>query len=294
MSADRPSARPTTRMQCMEIWGGNREMDAHRHMTGLDAWVYSKPYGGAVGGGDLYYLSSCASGRITRMLLADVSGHGSAASGLATSLRTLMRKNVNRISQRSLVQSMNCEFAAVAARSCFATAVVATYFAPSRTLSISNAGHPHPLFYHRQTNAWSLLDCDEAHEAVANTPLGIFTHADYSDLTVEFDDGDMLLCFSDSLLESLQANGKQIGMDGILQIVKSLTFADAGDLIPQLCNTIASQHHDNLSADDTSVILLRANASQPSIRDNLAAPLRMLGAVRDRTTVDHRVWDDNT
>ena len=91
----------------MEVWGGNREMNEHRQMTGIDAWVYSLPYGGAVGGGDLYYLSSCASGRVTRMLLADVSGHGSAVSGIATSLRTLMRKSVNMISQRSLVQSMN-------------------------------------------------------------------------------------------------------------------------------------------------------------------------------------------
>ena len=267
-------------------------MNEHRQMTGIDAWVYSLPYGGAVGGGDLYYLSSCASGRVTRMLLADVSGHGSAVSGIATSLRTLMRKSVNMISQRSLVQSMNRQFAEVAAKSCFATAVVVTYFSPSRKLSISNAGHPHPLLYRRETGSWSILDCDEMDESVANTPLGIFDSADYSDLSVKVSNGDMLLCFSDSLLESLDVHGKQFGMAGILEIVQSLTADDSATLISQLCQAIASQHPENLAADDTTVILMRANSSKPSIRDNFLAPWRMLGPVRDASNIDNSAWSD--
>ena len=66
-------------MQCMEVWGGNQTADSGVIMAGLDAWVYSKPFGGADGGGDVYYVSSCATGRITRLLVADVSGHGTPA-----------------------------------------------------------------------------------------------------------------------------------------------------------------------------------------------------------------------
>ena len=43
-------------------------------MAGLDAWVFSRPYGNASGGGDVYYVSSCATGRITRLLVADGAG----------------------------------------------------------------------------------------------------------------------------------------------------------------------------------------------------------------------------
>ena len=67
----------TRHMQCMEIWGGNQMVDNHVVMPGLDAWVYSRPYGQAAAGGDVHYVSSCATGRITRLLIADVSGHGS-------------------------------------------------------------------------------------------------------------------------------------------------------------------------------------------------------------------------
>jgi len=56
-------------------------------MPGLDAWVSSQPEGHAVAGGDVYYFSSCASGRITRILLADVSGHGELIARTAAGLR---------------------------------------------------------------------------------------------------------------------------------------------------------------------------------------------------------------
>ena len=69
------------RMQCMEILGGNLATDTSYQAPGLEIYVQSSPYKGSeTGGGDVYYLTSCASGRITRILLADISGHGEAVS----------------------------------------------------------------------------------------------------------------------------------------------------------------------------------------------------------------------
>src|SRR6266576_4310765 len=82
-------------MQCMEVWGGNQIVDSGVVMAGLDAWVYCRPFGASDAGGDVYYVSSCATGRITRLLVADVSGHGAAVGDVASSLRLLMRKYVN-------------------------------------------------------------------------------------------------------------------------------------------------------------------------------------------------------
>src|SRR5437899_11480300 len=83
-------------MQCMEVWGGNQAVDSGVVMVGLDAWVFSRPFEQSQeGGGDVYYVSSCATGRITRLLVADVSGHGSAVCDVAGQLRSLMRRNIN-------------------------------------------------------------------------------------------------------------------------------------------------------------------------------------------------------
>ena len=118
------------RMQCMEVWGGNVRVERHFQMPGLDVWISCQPEGQANAGGDVYYLSSCASGRITRILLADVSGHGELVAGTAAGLRDLMRKNVNVISQRRFVAAMNQQFSAASAAGSFATAVVSSFFAP--------------------------------------------------------------------------------------------------------------------------------------------------------------------
>ena len=132
-------------MQCMEVWGGTQPTTRVVRLAGLDAWVYSKPYGNAGFGGDVYYASSCATGRINRLLLADVSGHGDAVAKSAAGLRSLMRRYVNFLDQAKFVRALNRQFAAMSRQGRFATALATTFFAPSRVLTVCNAGHPPPL-----------------------------------------------------------------------------------------------------------------------------------------------------
>src|SRR5579862_8078282 len=107
------SSPPQQHMQCMEVWGGSQLTSAGVEMGGLNVWVYSKPFGEAQRGGDVYYASSCATGRISRLLLADVSGHGTSVAATAADLRTLMRRFVNRLDQTEFVRLLNQQFAAL-------------------------------------------------------------------------------------------------------------------------------------------------------------------------------------
>src|SRR5215831_17046980 len=126
---------PQQQMSCMEVWGGSQLTNSGVAFGGLDAWVYSKPFGDAQRGGDVYYGSSCATGRITRLLLADVAGHGASVASTAADLRLLMRRFVNRLDQTEFVRLMNRQFAELSGQSVFATAVVSTFFEPTRRLT---------------------------------------------------------------------------------------------------------------------------------------------------------------
>src|SRR2546423_1619348 len=86
-------------MRCMEIRGGSRAVEEAFDTPGLDAWLYSRPYEGADRGGDLHYVSLCGGGVITRVVVADVSGHGAQVAEFSEALRLLMRKNINIKSQ---------------------------------------------------------------------------------------------------------------------------------------------------------------------------------------------------
>lgn len=118
-------------LQCLEVWGGNGVIDNGVTMAGIDAWVFSRPYEGTDSGGDVHYVSTCGTGRISRMMVADVAGHGPTASAAAVGLRNLMRRHVNHLDQTRLVSMLNRQFGGLASEGVFATAVVATFFAPT-------------------------------------------------------------------------------------------------------------------------------------------------------------------
>ena len=161
-------------LHCMEIWGGVEPVEREVSTPGLDLWVFSRPFHGDQQGGDVYYVTLCGGGVITRIVVADVSGHGSVVAEFSTSLRSLLRKNINQKSQKRLVEKLNRQFTEMAEMRRFATALVMTYLASHDRLSICNAGHPRPLFYRASERAWSLLTQPESQQKSAgNLPLGL-------------------------------------------------------------------------------------------------------------------------
>lgn len=121
------------RVQCMEVWEGNDCPDNAFEMPGLRIWLISRPHETARTGGDVCYLSLCASGRITRLLLVDVT---------------------------DLIGT-------------FATAVVCTFFAPTKILTMSIAGHPMPLIMHHGSHNWCEMASNTPELGLANLPLGV-------------------------------------------------------------------------------------------------------------------------
>ncbi len=267
-------------MQCMEVWGGSQLTESGVELGGLDVWVYSKPFGEAQRGGDVYYVSSCATGRISRLLLADVSGHGQSVASTAADLRTLMRRFVNRLDQKEFVRLLNEQFTALSSHGHFATAVVTTFFEPSRRLSLCNAGHPRPLLYRAAQKQWSLLGHKDHPNAPAlsNIPLGMFDIASYEQLDLELEPGDVLVSYTDALMESCDADGQMLGEVGLLRIANLLGDVPAGDLIASLVGEIRERYPENLAADDVTLLVVRANGRrlQYSFRDKLAAFGRFL------------------
>ena len=266
-------------MHCMEVWGGNHSADSAVVMSGLDAWVYSRPFAGSAGGGDVYYVSSCATGRITRLLVADVAGHGDAVSDVATQLRTLMRRHVNQIDQSRLVQSMNQQFAGLSRDGCFATALVTTFFAPTNHLSLCNAGHPPPLLYRAATRQWSFLDqrCAGG-DAFANVPLGVMELVNYDQFDVKLQVSDLVLCYTDALIESVDQTGDMLGLGGLLELVRSIDVTHSSRVIAQLMSAMRQRCGHDVTDDDLTILLLRPNGSGANVplRDRVLAPVRLM------------------
>lgn len=294
-------------MHCMEVWGGNDPVDKNVQLPGLDAWVYSKPYLDGESGGDLHYVSSCATGRITRLLLADVSGHGEPMNEVTNTLRDLMRQYVNYFSQRKFVEAMNNEFTRHSTTGLFATAVVTSFFAPTRQLLLSNAGHPPPLVFRVKDKKWSWLEASRetarnpaaaGERAPSNIPFGVLDATRYDQLDTILDIGDLVVCYTDSLIESDGPDGKMLGPKGLLETLQKLDTTNPASLIPDLLKAIASLSPDNLTNDDVSVLIFQPNGqgTNVSLTGKLLSPFRILNkAARKLFTHPRQIpWPEMT
>ena len=68
------------RLECTGIWGGIRNRDIEITAGKVMGSIYSAACCEAGKGGDIYYFGVCNGGVITRLAIADVTGHGEAVS----------------------------------------------------------------------------------------------------------------------------------------------------------------------------------------------------------------------
>jgi len=217
------------------------------------------------------------------LLLADVAGHGKTVAATAADLRTLMRRFVNRLDQTEFVRLLNQQFAALPKTGAFATAIVTTFFEPSRRLTVCNAGHPRPMLFRAAKGQWDFLGDQGtgARSAPSNIPLGLFDGAEYEQFDIELEPGDCLLSYTDALIESRDSDGEMLGEDGLLRITRVLGDVEPRKMIETLLAEIETRYPENLSEDDVTVLVVRANGRQLkfSLREKLRAMGRFTSAL---------------
>ncbi len=265
-------------LECMEIWGGNEAVQSAISMPGIDAWIFSHPFAGAKKGGDVHYVSTCGHGEIDRFAVFDVSGHGDSVSNLSGRLRSLMRKHINKLDQTRIVRSLNSEFANLAKEERFATGVLASYHAPTDHLVIVNAGHPAPLWYRIETDTWQELryDMPDCVEELTDLPLGIIDSTSYHQFAIKLEKGDLVLIYTDAIVEAESPDGELLGSTGLLKFVRGIDAHDPGSFCSRLLECVATHRGHNPPDDDLTVLLLHHNAADPP-KQRLGDKMKVLG-----------------
>lgn len=277
----------TTPMGCMEVWGGSGPRNCHFVRPGLDIHVSSlssDQYD--CGGGDLHLISSCASGRITRLLLADICATGDQFERVSATLRSLMRRNINRIRHSACVKGISDRMQKAADEGGFASTLLATYFSPSRRLTLCNAGHPSPLLRGASDHHWRQIElsCRDALPDAA-APSWLLNESEYQTASIDLSVGDQVLFYSNCLAEAVDQHGQTLGGRGISDLVGEIT-KNADAVLPQALLQRVCLHNPALTrGNDATVILVKATATRVGWKNNLLAPLRLLRRVADRVTL---------
>lgn len=271
------TCQPCHQLDCLDVWGGSRRINRQAYVTGMNIWVTSEP-ATADRGGDLYLVSMCGGAKISRFLLADVSGHDAAAADVADDFRHLLRRHINKQDQTKLAMALNRDFERENRAGRFVTALLATYIPMTGHLIMCNAGHPRPLLYHADEKRWTFLDAEHAHDddVPRNLPIGVIPETNYVQFAQQLSPGDLILTYTDGVTEARPDGGRMLGEAGLLEMVSTLNVGDPTGLLDQLTRRLHAFTGGVMDHDDVTMMLMSPDGVQPK-RQPLTKQFKVLG-----------------
>jgi serine phosphatase RsbU (regulator of sigma subunit) len=143
-------------------------------------------------GGDWYDAFKLPDGRIA-MTIGDVVGHGLQAATWMTRMRQAMQAAAMLDPDPRVMLGVANRTLRLHEREVYATAMAAIYDPPSRKLRIASAGHPPPVVARAGRSIEELM--------CRGLLLGVVDDGAYDDHTVEIGAGDMVVFYTDGLVE---------------------------------------------------------------------------------------------
>jgi len=249
-------------LACMEVWGTNRSVTRAVELPELTAWVYSKPAEGE-DGGDVHYLSVCGQAVLSRVVLADVSGHGAQVSGSAQLLHELMREHINTWDQTEFVRELNKSFRGCVTRGKYATAVILGILRDTGQTAFTSAGHLPPLWYHSNAKSWQWLDQDACNRncGVEGLPVGLIQGTTYRQTLIEVQPKDILILYTDGITEAQDGFGDMLGRDRLMTWARMAPTDNPSSTGQFLFERLSEFRQDNFTDDETIIAIQRGNPS---------------------------------
>jgi len=243
------------KLQCAEIWGGIEKEKADVASPGIIASLFASS-GRGTKGGDIYYLTLCNSTNITRMVIADIAGHGEIVSEVSQSLFQTLKKYVDNLDGGNILADLNQE-AIARGINAITTAAIATYYRHDRSFSFVYAGHPPILFKRKDKDGWqeARVRCEKV-DRLTNIPLGVEREASYLQDSVILGKGDRLLMYTDGLLETSSANGEPFGMQRLLEILDEHGNKPLEELRDITINRLYEYAGNKLDHDDVTLLYI--------------------------------------
>jgi len=193
-------------------------------------------------------------------MIADSAGHGASAAVEVAMfdaiLRTINPANSN-ISDgpAGVFNYTNPYLFTRLIRGTFITAFVAGYNPDSETISYSCAGHPPALLYRRDNkNPVEPIELDQSN----GIPLGVIKDFEWSNVIVPFLQNDLLLFYTDGLLEAANPDGEQFGLSRLKQLIVEYYDLPSKEIVGKIETAIDGfQESDDRKDDQTLLILKR-------------------------------------
>ena len=204
-------------------------------------------------GGDYFDYIPLSHNRLG-LAIADVSGHGIPAALVMTAFRALLRTKAHGNSRpANIANSIDRLLPEFTGSKHFVTVLYAVLEAPTGNLTYISCGHPPPILL--RTNG-------EAEKLTRHNPaLGIFENLHHSDEEVILAPGDILVLYTDGVIELMNQNNVTFGISRLVQVIRENQQLPAAEIILKVIQA-TQVYSDNYGfLDDFTLVIVRRENS---------------------------------
>lgn len=202
-------------------------------------------------GGDFYDFVPLADDRLA-IAVGDASGKGLPAalmvSNVLSSLRTASLFAGD--DGPAVLDAVNRQVYESSLADRYATVFYGVFHSATRMLRYVNAGHNSPMVI-RRDNSILWLEAGGA-------PVGMFPDWKYEQGAVELHPGDVIVAYTDGVIEAMNPDGEESGVDGLRKAVVGCHERSPEDIVHAIF-TATDEFTQRVQTDDATVVALRVH-----------------------------------
>jgi serine phosphatase RsbU (regulator of sigma subunit)/putative methionine-R-sulfoxide reductase with GAF domain len=179
----------------------------------------------------------------------DISGHGIPASLPMSIFSASFRYRVNKDKDMlTTIEHLNDLLAETTGMEQYVTSFTCCLDMEHMTMKYINAGHHYPLIFRGDR----LIEPDEG-----ETVLGLFPDIARSIKEVELEKGDLLMLYTDGIIEAENAKGEQFSKERLVEFVQGSRRLDAESIKNNLIEELKRHVNSSLFEDDITFIIIK-------------------------------------
>ena len=214
----------------------------------FDIYGTTVPYR-EVGGDYLDFIDSISERLV--VLVADVSGKGLAAALIMVAFRAYFHATViNELAMRVVMGRVNRLVHDTTDGERFITCFYGLIDAENKRLLYISAGHNPPLLLRKDSTSRLLTQ--------GGLPLGIFETSRYSESVLEFQPDDILVLYTDGVIEARDQRDEEFGLKRLEEVVRAMSDRRAHEIVKAVMDAV-NLHSEEVGGpeDDLTVSVIK-------------------------------------
>lgn len=203
--------------------------------------------------GDYYDIILARRDRIA-IAIADVAGKGIQSSMVMIMLRSVLHLVTNTTkSAGTILDWVNKGITGKIDMDHYATLAFLSYCPADKTIEYSSAGHQPLLHYKSSTGKMEIL-----HQKT--DPIGVERSSVYEDMKLTVSQGDIIILYTDGLIEALNQEGKQYGLASLTKVILESKSMTAKEIATEVKHNIQAFVGSASLHDDQTLVVMKIKA----------------------------------